>query len=194
MPRFRVGISGFLVTVVTFLASLLSILAIAVRFMPALDDVRYLKDAIDVYVHYLRTPVLRLTGLLEPDGTAGVVGILTDLFFFWVAFFAAVNVFTYRHEGGLLPSHIYANHCQYHARGTYSALVCVVPRLLLAFAAAPIVCTVYALTKSGAPKDRLYSAAYMTIQPREVLGYLVTVFGSAAIILLLAQHASHFYM
>lgn len=190
MPRFRVGLPGIVVTAVTLFTSVLSILAIVVRLIPGLDDVRYLKDAIDVYVEYIRVPMLHLTGLQGPHGSGGV---LADLLFFWVAFFAAVNVFIYKHEGGLLPAHIRNNHCQYTAKGAVAAFACVLPKLVVAFVAAPVVCTFYALTKFRAPKDRLYSATYLTIQPREVLSYLLTLFGSVALILLAAQYVARFY-
>ena len=52
-----------------------------------------------------------------------------------------------------------------------------------------VVCIVYALTKFRAPPPQLYSAAYVTIQPRTIFSYLLALFGTVSLILLVSAFA-----
>ena len=112
-----------------------------------------------------------------------------DLLVFWVMFFIAVNVFVYKHERNFLPAHISRSYCQLTPRNPFSRSACVTPKLIVAFFAAPIVCAVYALTKFRAPRGQLYSAAYLTIQPRTIFSYLLALFGGVALVLLASAYA-----
>jgi hypothetical protein len=112
-----------------------------------------------------------------------------DLLVFWLMFFIAVNVFVYKHERNFLPGHISRSYCQLAPRNILSRMACVTPKLILAFLAAPVVCAVYALTKFRAPRGQLYSAAYLTIEPRTIFSYLLALFGGVAVVLIASAYA-----
>jgi hypothetical protein len=178
------------VTATTLIGGAVSILSIAVRLHPALESVKHLKESIDLYGQYIRRPIMqglsRMTGL---EFASLVAGTAIDLLVFWVMFFIAVNAFIYKYERNFLPGHISRSYCQLTSRNPISRAACVAPKLVTAFLAAPIVCSVYALTKFRAPRERLYSAAYLTIQPRTIFGYLLALFGGVALILLVSTYA-----
>jgi hypothetical protein len=190
LRSFRLGIPAAFVTATSLIGGAVSILSIAVRLHPALESVRHLKESIDLYGQYIRRPMMqglsRMTGL-EFAGVAA--GTAVDLLVFWAMFFVAVNVFIYRYERNFLPGHISRSYCQLTSRNRIARAACVAPKLVAAFLAAPIVCSVYALTKFRAPPGRLYSAAYLTIQPRTIFGYLLALFGGVALILFVSAYA-----
>ena len=187
---FRLGIPGALIAATTLIGSALSILSIAIRLHPAFESVKHLKESVDLYSQYIRRPLMQ--ALSRPTGLefAGMAaGMFMDLLVFWAMFFIAVNVFIYKHERNLLPGHISRSYCQLAPRNLFSRVACVTPKLIAAFFAAPIVCAVYAVTKFRSPPDRLYSAAYLTIQPRTIFGYLLALFGSVSLVLIASAYA-----
>lgn len=190
MPSFRLGVPGTFVAATTLVGGAISILSIAVRLHPALESVKHLKESVDLYSQYIRAPLLRglsfATGT-EPGGF--ISGTVIDILVFWLTFFIAVNVFVYRHERNLLPAHIMRSYCQLTPQDGLSRFACVTPKVIAAFFAAPAVCTVYALTKFRAPAQQLYSAAYVTIQPRTIFSYLLALFGTVSLILLASAFA-----
>jgi hypothetical protein len=190
LRSFRLGIPGVLVALTTLIGGAVSILSIAVRLHPALESVKHLKESVDLYGQYIRGPLSkalsRITGFEFVGFAAGTA---LDLLVFWVMFFIAVNVFVYKNERNFLPSHISRSYCQLGPQGTLSRFGCVAPKLAVAFLAAPIVCAVYALTKFRAPRWQLYSAAYLTIQPRTIFSYLLALFGGVALVLLGSAYA-----
>lgn len=190
MRSFRLGIPGLLVAAATLVGGAISILSIAVRLHPALESVKHLKESVDLYSQYIREPLVRA---LSRAASADLAGFLArtaiDLLVFWFMFFIAVNVFIYMRERNFLPGHISRSYCQLVPRNILLRATCVTPKLILAFFAAPAVCTVYALTKFRAPRDQLYSAAYLTIEPRTIFSYLLALFGSVAAILIASAYA-----
>jgi hypothetical protein len=174
----------------TLIGGAISILSIAVRLHPALESAKHLKESVDVYSQYMRTPIMQGLSRITGFEFAGVAaGTAIDLLVFWVMFFIAVNVFVYKYERNFLPSHISRSYCQLTPRNPLSRAACVAPKLLTAFLAAPVVCSLYALSKFRTPRDRLYSAAYLTIQPRAIFSYLLALFGGVALILLASAYA-----
>jgi hypothetical protein len=190
----RLGIPGKLVAVTTLIGGAISILSIAVRLHPALESVKNLKESVDLYSQYIRGPLARALSTATGADFAGfVAGTLIDLAVFWLMFFIAVNVFIYRHEQNFLPGHISRSYCQLAPRNAFARFACVTPKLLTAFLAAPVVCVVYALTKFRAPKERLYSAAYLTIQPRTIFGYLLALFGTVSLVLIVSAYTARMF-
>ena len=185
---FRLGVPGALVAATTLIGGAVSILSIAVRLHPALESVKHLKES--VHSQYIRSPLIlglsRATGL---DVAGVVAGTVIDVLVFWVMFFIAINVFVYKYERNFLAGHISRSYCQLTPRNPLSRAACVTPKLMTAFFAAPIVCAVYALTKFRAPREQLYSAAYLTIQPRTIFSYLLALFGGVALVLLASAYA-----
>jgi hypothetical protein len=178
------------VAATTLIGGAVSILSIAVRLHPAFESAKHLKESVDLYGQYMRGPLMR--GLSRTTGLefAGLAaGMMIDLLVFWVMFFVAVNVFVYKYERNFLPGHISRSYCQLTGRNPLSRAACVAPKLITAFLVAPVVCSLYALTKFRTPRDRLYSAAYLTIQPRAIFGYLLALFGGVAFILLASAYA-----
>lgn len=174
----------------TLIGSTVCILSIAVRLLPALESVKQLKESVDLYGQYIRKPLLQgLSSVTGLEFTGLAAGTAMDVLVFWVMFFIAVNVFVYQYERNLLLGHIDRNYCLLTPRNPLSRIACVAPKLITAFFAAPIVCTVYALTKFRAPKGQLYSAAYLTIQPRTIFSYLLVLFGGVSLILLASAYA-----
>jgi hypothetical protein len=187
---FRLGIPGALVAATTLIGGAVSILSIAVRLHPALESVKHLKESVDLYGQYIRGPLAQALSRATGFEVAGfAAGTALDLLVFWVMFFIAVNVFVYKHERNFLPSHIARSYCQLGPQGALSRIACVAPKLLAAFFAAPVVCAVYAVTKFRAPRGQLFSAAYLTIQPRAIFGYLLALFGGVALVLLASAYA-----
>jgi hypothetical protein len=165
-------------------------LSIIIRLHPALESVKQLKESVDLYGQYIRLPLMQALSrstALEFTGFAAATTI--DILVFWVMFFIAVNVFVYKHERNFLPGHISRSYCQLRPQGTFSRIACVAPKLIAAFFAAPVVCAVFALTKFRAPRWQLYSAVYLTIQPRTIFNYLLALFGGVALVLLASVYA-----
>jgi hypothetical protein len=186
---YRLGIPGALVAATTLIGGAISILSIAVRLHPALESVKHLKESVDLYSQYIRRPLMqalsRGTGLEFAGFAAGTA---IDLFVFWGMFFIAVNIFVYKYERNFLPGHISRSYCQLAPRNALSRAACVMPKLIAAFFAAPLVCAVYAITKFRAPRGQLYSAAYLTIQPRTIFSYLLALFGGVVLVLLASSY------
>jgi hypothetical protein len=190
LASFRLGIPGTLVAATTLVGGAVSILSIAVRLHPALESVKHLKESVDLYGQYIRKPlVLGLSKVAGVDLAGVVAGTVIDVLVFWVMFFIAVNVFVYKYERNFLAGHISRSYCQLTPRNPFSRAACVTPKLMTAFFAAPVVCAVYALTKFRAPREQLYSAAYLTIQPRTIFSYLLALFGGVALVLLASAYA-----
>jgi hypothetical protein len=190
LASFRLGFPGALVAATTLIGGAVSILSIAVRLHPALESVKNLKESVDLYGQYIRRPlVMGFSRVAGVDLASVVVGTAIDVFVFWVMFFIAVNVFVYKYERNFLAGHISRSYCQLRSRKPLSRAACVTPKLIAAFFAAPIVCAVYALTKFHAPREHLYSAAYLTIQPRTIFSYLLALFGGVALVLLASAYA-----
>jgi hypothetical protein len=190
LRSFRLGIPGTLVAATTLIGGAISILSIAVRLHPALESVKHLKESVDLYGQYIRKPLTQALSRGTGFEVAGfAAGTAMDLLVFWVMFFIAVNVFVYKHERNFLPGHISRSYCQLTPCNIFSRAACVTPKLIVAFFAAPIVCAVHALTKFRAPRWQLYSAAYLTIQPRTIFSYLLALFGGVTLILLASTYA-----
>ena len=190
MRSSRLGIPGGLVAATTLIGGAVSILSIAVRLHPALESVKHLKESVDLYGQYMRRPLMQALSRATNYEFAGyAAGMVMDVFVFWVMFFIAVNVFVYKYERNFLPGHISRSYCQLAPRNALSRIACVTPKLIVAFFAAPIVCAVYALTKFRAPRWQLYSAAYLTIQPRTIFSYLLALFGGVALVLIASTYA-----
>jgi hypothetical protein len=190
LTSYRLGVPGALVAATTLIGGVVSILSIAVRLHPALDSVKHLKESVDLYGTYIRKPlVLGLSKVGSIDLADVVAGTVIDVLVFWVMFFIAVNVFVYKFERNFLAGHIARSYCQLTSRDPFARAACVTPKLITAFFAAPVVCSVYALTKFRAPREQLYSAAYLTIQPRTIFSYLLALFGAVALVLLVSGYA-----
>jgi hypothetical protein len=182
------------IAVTTLVGGVISVLSIVVRLHPALENVKHLKDSVDLYSHYIRTPLMRLLPHVAGVELAGfLAGTVIDLLVFWLMFFVAVNVFVYKYEHNFLPGHISRSYCQLAPRNIVARAVCVTPKLLAAFLAAPIVCTVYALTRFHAAPHELHSAAYLTIQPRMIFSYLLALFGAISLVLIASGYALRSY-
>lgn len=169
----RLGTAGKLTASVSALGGAISILSLLLRFHPALENAKYLKEAIELYAHYIRAPLAGGLAALFPAGSSWIAGAVGDALVFWMTFFLAVNVFVYRHSRRFLPGYIADNYCHLAPRRKISRFFCAMPKLVIAFLAAPIVCTALALMKIGSGANRLYSVAYMTIQPKSIFTYIV---------------------
>ena len=187
------GFAGKVASLTTMVGAGLSLLSIALKVHPALETVKHLKEAVDLYTLYIRAPLERLLTILVPWPRTWLTSVMVDGLMFWIAFFLAVNLFVYRHERNFLPGHIYRSYCQLGAPGVGSGALCVLPKILLAFVAAPIVCIVFAITKFRAPSDRLFSAAYITLEPRTILNYVLTLVAAVASAIVLSELALRSY-
>lgn len=183
----RLGTAGRLATGVSAFGGALSILSLVLKFHPAFENVKYLKEAIELYAVYVRAPLAGNLSVLFPAGSSWLIGVLGDGLVFWTTFFIAINVFVYRHGGRFLPGHIANNYCHLAPRKKFSLLSCVLPKLVVAFLAAPIVCTALALLKHGSDANRLYSVAYMTVQPKSIIMYIMAMVGIVAGVLTVSE-------
>jgi hypothetical protein len=97
LRSYRLGIPGALVALTTLIGGAVSILSIAVRLHPALESVKHLKESVDLYSQYIRTPLMRSLAQATGLEFAGFLaaGTAVDLLVFWVMFFIAVNVFVH---------------------------------------------------------------------------------------------------
>lgn len=183
----RLGTVGRLTAGVSAMGGALSILSLVLRLHPTLENVKYLKEVIELYALYIRAPLTEGIAALLPANDMWLASALGDGVVFWMTFFMAVNAFIYRNDGQLLPGHILDNYCQFASAKKMSRFMCLLPKLIIAFLAAPIVCSALAILKIGSSPNRLYSIAYMTIQPKSIVAYILAMFVVVAGVMAFAE-------
>jgi hypothetical protein len=162
----------------SLLTGILAIFSILIRATPAIDTLKDYKDALDIYAKYVRTPMARSLSL---DATH-YLSYGLDIVILWCALFAAINAFVQRDDGLFVWGHIARCYCFKEKQTFLAQTRCVVPKLLIAFLAAPIVCTIatWSRVTTGEPSITM---AYMTVDPKIVARYLCALFGVPALII-----------
>lgn len=152
------------------LAGSLGILSLAAYAVPAFGVAHHLREALDLYLHYIRYPVLGFVGLRE-----GWSPLWVDLAILWLSTFAAINAFIYQIDGTLIWEHVGRNYCFKVAQSNFAQVMCRLPKVGIAFLLGPLIfiVAVYAAVRTG----RSYlTMAFVTVDPVVVSKFLLALF------------------
>jgi hypothetical protein len=156
-----------------FVAGVFGLLSILTRF----DSLKDFKDALGVYIKYVREPLAKGLGL----DILPLAGYGLDVIVVWAALFMAINAFVQQHDGLFVWGYIRRSYC-FRERQTFAAqTLCVLPKFGLAFLATPLVCII-AIWSSIVRGQPSITMAYMTVEPKVVARYLSALFGTPALI------------
>lgn len=158
-------------------AGSVGLLSIFASLAQALESFHHIKEAAELYLVYVRGPVLNALGLNTVQAS-----ISFDVLVVWLATFAAVNALIYRSEGTFLWHHIGQNYCFRTRQTFFPQLACRIPKLIWAFLMTPFVClaSIYTTARTGNTHLRM---AYLTVEPKALSKYVVVIIAIPTVLL-----------
>ncbi len=157
----------------SLVAGALGLLPLIAHVVPAVKSLEHYEEALKLYTEHIREPLLVF---LHIDAHASQLApVLVDISIFWIAIFLAINAFTHSKDGLFVWGHIARAYCYTKGASRPARFFCTLPKFIVSFVLAPIVCLV-SLYTSLRTRRRYLTMAYLTVNPRQTALYLVGLF------------------
>lgn len=154
-------------------ARVLGLLGLASIVESAKIWVGFLREAVELYQHWVRVPLHNLFMAVWPASWPVLPHAAVDVLIIWTSFLAAANYHVIREDGRNLFSHIYAienNLMKSQARAMFNTII----KTITIFLVGPVLYPALAIAdyKRAHGKGQLVITKWIVMKPRAILWYV----------------------